>query len=225
MLFRPFYAIHPSKNSLPDVRSVSELAAREIHLLFVLYERTFGLLRLTYIYIYAAYWAAVTDVGLAKRERMTPDLLNRLRYSSKILLYWAAMPGMRHSVSHLIDEIERLLLAAQGRAASPRRLPGMRDHPDGILLPVPPMISSSSSSSTPWTPVTPDTRLPDGSFPPPQINHPPRSAVHHHGSSHHHPMYANGFPAASSMAVSSGSHFPTSAETYWTLPNWQTWQV
>lgn len=51
---------------------------------------------------------------------MRPDLLSRLRYSSRILLTWVSLPGMKQSVSDLIEQIEALLV---GDAVVPMPLP------------------------------------------------------------------------------------------------------
>lgn len=60
---------------------------------------------------FRAYWAATIDVASAKREGLNPELLARLRNSSRILLTWVSLPGMKQSVSDLIEQIEALLLA------------------------------------------------------------------------------------------------------------------
>lgn len=59
----------------------------------------------------SAHWAAAIDVASAKREGLNPELLARLSNSSRILLTWVSLPGMKQSVSELIEQIEALLLA------------------------------------------------------------------------------------------------------------------
>ena len=57
----------------------------------------------------SAFWGATIDVAAAKREGLRPELLDRLRNSSRILLTWVSLPGMKQSVSALISQIESLL--------------------------------------------------------------------------------------------------------------------
>lgn len=69
--------------------------------------------RVPYLFlpIHRAYWAAAIDVATAKREGLNPELLARLSNSSRVLLTWVSLPGMKQSVSELIEQIEALLVA------------------------------------------------------------------------------------------------------------------
>lgn len=112
LLYRPFYNLGSrAKNPIKGARQSCNQCASEIYAIFLYLEQNFGVLQLHFSFIYSAYWAATIDVASAKRDGLNPDLLARLRNSSRILLTWISLPGMRQSVSDLIEQIEALLLA------------------------------------------------------------------------------------------------------------------
>lgn len=119
LLYRPFYNLGSrAKSPIKSARQSCNQYASEIYAIFLYLEENFGVLQLHFSFIYSAYWAATIDVASAKRDGLNPDLLARLRNSSRILLTWISLPGMRQSVSDLIEQIEALLLTDV-----PRQLP------------------------------------------------------------------------------------------------------
>lgn len=52
-LYRPFYDNVSSRHEVAGAQNACDQCAREVHSLLVLFERTFGGLRITYIYIYS----------------------------------------------------------------------------------------------------------------------------------------------------------------------------
>lgn len=194
LLYRPFYHTSSMRSPIAGARAACDECAKEIHAIFVLFEQTYGVLRHTYIYIYAAFWAATVDVAHARREGLREDLLKRLSYSSRILLSWVTVPGMRQSVSQLVGQIEDLLLPQT--SAEP-------ESKEGLLQEAAVSANGQNGADSAAVVAIDPALLP-----------PPQSAFDAIGLGN---MPDVDFPLAMPHCYGSTD------ETYWTLPSWTFW--
>ena len=213
-----------SRTPLACCASLSSTSTRELARPAAVQPRIQHLLtRLTFCY--SAFWGATIDVAAAKREGLRPELLDRLRNSSRILLTWVSLPGMKQSVSALISQIESLL---EGGAPPPLPQPSGPPftNPGGAAFdpslwqrqtgyhPAPhtqPMqLQHSLSNSLGAYGMLPQPKLEDASS---IFGAPPMMMQHHHT--------LQGFQDPSFTAAPA-AHQPN-GELYFSLPPWTIW--
>ncbi len=164
----------------------------------------------------------------------------RLRYSSRILLTWVSLPGMKQSVSDLIEQIEALLVGdapppmplPQGPPFTPFLVgPGGRDSGSGSEGPAGLQRTNSPSSAlTAWQrngpssasyngPVLPQPKMEDGAYGGMNQNQYLQNPNQPMMMQHHQTI--QGFADPSFTA--SPANYQPNGELYWSLPTWTMW--